>query len=255
MGRLNPLLYSPFLLQSFIWPVTKVVFGFFLHIKISGLENLKHLDKGVIFVSNHSSELDPIIVPACLPFLSRLMPMFYVARPAKFYVKSGWRKIFYGGFLFKLWGAYPAIEGKHDYGLSLKSHLKILRHKKSILIFPEGHKTRTGEIMIEEVRGGASYLSEATGFPIVPILICGLYDMTCREFFLRKREVKVIFGGSITAREIFSPAFVSSADSNQYKSSMKNVMRIVKNLDGSIDSRQSVPTFLKTPQREKKTLV
>ena len=252
MGRLNPLLYTPMLLQSLIWPATKVVFGFFFKLEVLGLQNLKHLKKGVIFVSNHSSELDAVIVPASLPFLSRLMPMFYVARPAKFYVKSGWRKLFYGGFLFKLWGAYPAIAGKHDYGLSLQAHLRVLRNNKSILIFPEGHKTRTGEIMIEDARGGAAYLSEKTGFPIVPVLISGYFNMSLKDFILRRRKVSIIFGGPLSVKDIFSPAFSYPREQNSYKSSMKNVMRIVKNLGTlSSDSVVTPSEYVSQNQSEK----
>src|SRR3989344_5971123 len=105
MRSTNPIfLKSPLVLQTAIWPATRFFFWLFLHLRVVGLENLKNLPKGVIFATNHSSELDPILVPASLPFLSKFMPMFYVSRPREFYSTSGWRWFLYGGLFFTLCG-------------------------------------------------------------------------------------------------------------------------------------------------------
>src|SRR3990167_11455141 len=103
MRSSNPIFLNlPLILQTAIWPIMRPLFWFFLHLKIIGCENLRSLPKGVIFASNHTSELDAILIPASLPFLSRFMPMFYVSRPREFYKNSGWRQLFYGGLFFKL---------------------------------------------------------------------------------------------------------------------------------------------------------
>lgn len=104
-GKLNRFFYiPPLILQTIVWPLTWFLFHFFGHLSVRGLSNLKDLDRGVIFASNHSNELEPVLLPASLPFLSRLMPMFYTSREHKFYTDFGWRKYIYGGTFFKLWG-------------------------------------------------------------------------------------------------------------------------------------------------------
>ncbi len=159
-------------------------------------------EQGVIFAANHSSELDPILVPAALPFLSPLLPIFYVSRPRVFYKTSGWRQFLYGGLLFKLWGAHsvrPAVGGA-DYAQSLAAHIQILKIGGSVLIFPEGRKTRDGNIQ-REAHGGVAYLARTTGMPVVPVRIFGDFNMTLGDFFLRRRRIVVVFGTPISLAE------------------------------------------------------
>ncbi len=204
-------LYSPLVLQTAIWPIVRPLFRFFLHLKISGLENLKSaynygrtyaIKKGVIFAVNHSSELDAVLVPASLPFLSPLMPMFYTSREQAFYRQSGWRQILYGGFLFKLWGSHALHSGKKDYEVSLQTHIKILEKGRSICIFPDGKRLPESDIGTI-AHGGIGYLAWRTKAPIVPVRISGAYRITPADFFLRRRSVSVAFGRSLSPAEIF----------------------------------------------------
>src|SRR3989344_2976057 len=79
----------PLVLQTLIWIPTRLILKFFLRFKIQGLENLEGLKGPVIFAVNHSSEWDPVLVPAALPFLSSLGPTFFTSRERKFYEKNG----------------------------------------------------------------------------------------------------------------------------------------------------------------------
>lgn len=223
-------LFTPFFLQTAIWPITRPLFKFFLHLKIEGLENLKNLDPGVVFVANHSSELDPVIVPASLPFLSKFMPMFYTSRPRDFYQNSGWRQIFYGGTIFKLWGAHSVISGHKDYGVSLSRHIYIVQHGHSVLIFPEGKTTTTGNVMIEEARGGVAFLSEKTELPIIPIFIENLWRISFSDFICRRRHVRVVFGKPMYARDLFENIKGAENHSNNYKKVSKICLEVIEKL-------------------------
>ncbi|TSC67750.1 MAG: 1-acyl-sn-glycerol-3-phosphate acyltransferase [Parcubacteria group bacterium Gr01-1014_73] len=195
---------SPLVLQTLIWVPTRLFFLFFGHLKVCGLENLKELkrdDKGVIFAVNHSGELDAVIVPAALPFLSRLMPMFYTSRERSFYKNCGWRQIFYGGLLFKLWGAHPVKIGLMNYELSLQTHVEIINHGNTVLIFPEGSTTKDGSL--KKGKGGVTYLAHQTGAPIVPIYIKGVFKLNTKEWFSRRRQVSITFGKPIALEELF----------------------------------------------------
>lgn len=192
---------SPLVLQTLIWIPTRLFFWFFGHLEIRGLENLRGLKKGVIFAVNHTGELDAIIVPASLPFLSHLMPMFYTSREKDFYQNCGWRKIFYGGLFFKLWGAHSVKVGLMNYKLSLQTHIEIVNHGNTVLIFPEGSTTKDG--YLKKGKGGIAYLSHITRAPIVPVYIKGLFGLNTKDWFSRRRRVKITFGQPIIPAELF----------------------------------------------------
>lgn len=212
---------SPLILQTAIWPITRQLFRFFVRLEVCGLENLLSYTNhprtrdicvddpkpcrencGVIFAVNHSSELDPILVPASLPFLSPLMPFFYTSRDQAFYKTSEWRQFFYGGFLFQLWGSHPVHSGKQSYEESLRTHIEILNKGHSVCIFPEGRKTKDGALGTE-AHGGVAYLAYRTDAPVVPVRTKGVFKMTLGDFLFRKRFVEIVFGKPFTSAELF----------------------------------------------------
>ncbi len=232
-------LYSPLILQTAIWPIVRPLFLFFLHLKIHGLENLrlantygrKYLLKkrGVIFAVNHSSELDAVLVPASLPFLSHLMPMFYTSREQQFYKKSGWRQMLYGGLLFTLWGSHALHSGKRDYERSLQTHITILEKGRSVCIFPDGKRLPESEIC-SIAHGGIGYLAWKTGAPIVPVRISGAYHTTPADFFLRKRSVSVSFGLPLSRVDLFGENETAPTP-DACKEAAQQVLRVIKNLN------------------------
>lgn len=201
--------YSPLILQTLVYPYTWVALRFFAHIRIRGLEHVRGMKSGVIFAVNHTSQLDPILIPATLPFLSRLMPMFYVSREKNFYLNAGEKdsifvKIFYGGNFFKLWGAYPATVGTGDYEIALRNHIRILNNKRSVCIFPEGKRTRNG--FLGEGKPGAAYLLWKTGSPVIPVAIHGNYKLSFYDFISRKAAITVSYGKPILPADVYTTA-------------------------------------------------
>lgn len=201
---------SPLILQTAIWPIVRPLFWFFLRLKVRGLENLTlarkydrtyMLKRGVIFATGHSSELDSVLVPASLPFLSPLMPMFYTSREWSFYKNSGWRKYFYGGFLFKLWGAHRLHSGKHDYETSLRTHIELLESGNSLCLFPDGRRLPENEIGTI-AHGGVGFLAWRTNALVIPVRITGIFHMSLYEFLTRKRTALVAFGKPIHPSEL-----------------------------------------------------
>ena len=191
---------SPLILQKVIWIPTRLILKFFVHLEIRGIENLYQIHQNVIFASNHSSELDPILLPASLPFWSRFSPIFYTSRLQSFYKNSGWKQIIYGGTLFKLWGAHPAYSGLKDYEKSLMNHICLLSEGKNLFIFPEGRITRDGAI--QHAHGGMAYLAERCKLSIVPIGISGAYKLSMRDFLMRRRKIILTFGKPIEQSEL-----------------------------------------------------
>ncbi|OGD67499.1 hypothetical protein A2442_03275 [Candidatus Campbellbacteria bacterium RIFOXYC2_FULL_35_25] len=220
---------APWVLQTTIWIPTRIFFKLFCSYKVKGLKNLKELEKncfGTIFAVNHSSELDPIMIPASLPFFSCLMPMFYVSREQKFYVSSGWRQHIYGGLFFRLWGAHNAYTGKKDYDIALRHHIQILKDGKSVCIFPEGRKTRDGEIA--EGRPGVSFLAYRTKSPVVPVRIRGLYKPHTQRDFLGRKKIEVIFGQPIYPNDLFGDKKEVSIE--EFKNAREVIMDKIREL-------------------------
>lgn len=190
----------PLLLQKFIWIPTRFILVIFGRVEIRGLEHLKGLQKPVIFASNHSSEIDPFMVPACLPFWSRFSPLFYITREKSFYSTNGWRKHLFGGLFINAWGGYSAQVGLNDYSKSLAEHLQIIKDGGSFCIFPEGGITKDGKL--QQGKGGTTYLSESANVPIIPVTVFGVYGMSVVDFFMRKRKITVTFGEKILPAQL-----------------------------------------------------
>lgn len=195
----RPYFISPYILQKLIWVPTRVILRFFVGYKISGLDNINLIKNNkAIFALNHTSELDPILLPASFPFFSKLFPMFYVSRNESFYSDLGWRKFFYGGMIFKMWGAYPVFSGQHDYHKSLINHIRIVNDGGSVCIFPEGRITKDGNI--QPAKGGIVYLSHITDTPVIPVRLNGAWKMSFKDFILRRRTVEITIGKPIVCK-------------------------------------------------------
>ncbi len=216
----------PCLLQNSVWIPTRIFLKFFARFEIRGFENIKNLSGPLIFASNHASELDPILVPASLPFLSKLLPVFYVAKKREFYRKDGTLGLIYGGAFFKLWGAYPVREGLKNYKLSLNIHLEMLKEKKCLLIFPEGKITKNGSI--GSAHGGIGYLAYATKSKVVPVAIEGNFRLNRKNFFLRKSKIIVTFGEPISPNSFFAGMKEPSVEECQFVA--EKIMTAVKKL-------------------------
>ena len=216
----------PLFLQTLIWIPARLVLIFFVGLKVRGVKNLKGLEKGVIFASNHANALDPILLPASLPWFSKLMPMFYTSRENAFY-KRKWMQIFFSsGLFFKVWGSYAVAIGVHNYEESLKSHMRILNDKHSLFIFPEGGVTKDGNF--QEAKGGVAFLTHKTNLPVVPVGINSTYKISWENFFLRKRKIVLNIGKPMYLKDIFDDKKEITID--DYKSGANKIMDEIKEL-------------------------
>ena len=191
---------APIICQKLIWVPTRLILKIFGHTKIYGLENLEGLKGPVIFAMNHSSEIDPFIVPSSLPFWSRFSPLFYATRERSFYDRNGWRKYLFGGLFINSWGGYTVLSGLRDYEKALQVHIAILREGGSFCVFPEGRITPDGTV--QPARGGVAYMAERAKCTIVPVGVSGAFRTRFKDFFSFKRHIKVNFGRPIFQEEL-----------------------------------------------------
>lgn len=220
----------PAIFQRFIWVPLRVSMSIFCSLKVEGVEHVKNIRGNMIIASNHSSELDPLLIVACLPFFSRHLPLFFTSREKDFYASMGWKRIIYGGTFFRMMGAYQAYVGLKNYELALRHHLKFINEGKNICIFPSGKRNLRGEK--PTAKGGVGFLARETQLPIMPILIQGLENLTLADFFSGKRKVTVTFGKPLYAKDIFQNAakVVIDTGRNDYEKAAAVLMEKIAQL-------------------------
>jgi 1-acyl-sn-glycerol-3-phosphate acyltransferase len=231
-------LYSvfPFALQKIIWIPTRILLVIFGRLKIVGLENLSSISGGAIFAMNHSSEVDPFMVPSSLPFFSPFSPIFYATREKSFYTRSGWRKHLFGGTFIKMWGGYGVRAGLHDYARSLEEHLVIAKAGGSFCFFPEGGITDDGKL--RPGKGGIGFMAHRSGLPVVPVALKGAFGMSLLDFFMRRRKLTIVFGKPIEY------AFPPEASVEAYKTYAGLLM---EEIGGLLDQQAAKPAVLQYP--------
>ncbi len=220
----------PAILQRLVWGPVRLTILLFAGLEIRGVENLKRVRGNMIIASNHSNQLDPILIVSCFPFFSRHLPLVFGSREKDFYAKSGWKRLVYGGTFFRLMGAHPMYGGLNNYEAALRPHIEFARKGESICIFPTG-KRRMPHVA-PRARGGVGYLAHTTNLPIVPVKIQGLEDMTFLSVWTGKHKVVVTFGEPLQAKDIFMNAnFIKLAqEENSYAEAAAVVMEKVEQL-------------------------
>ena len=220
----------PSILQHFIWLPTRFLLTIFCSLEIKNIENIENIQSNVILASNHISELDPVIIAGSLPFFSKHLPLFFTSREKEFYKNMGWKKTIYGGKFFKMWGSYQVYVGLENYEQALRHHLKIINGGKTISIFPSGKRVLQGEPLT--AKGGVSFLAQNTQLPIIPVLIQGAENISAKDFFSRKRKIRVIFGQPIYAKDIFKnpESIIMNDQQNDYETASAIVMEKIMQL-------------------------
>lgn len=194
--------------QILTWMVMRIVFLIFGKLSVTGLENIRDIKGSVIFAPNHANDMDPIFLRTALPIHSRQTSLYFITYPFKRYSEiadSKFTEILYKCIPFGLIGAVPFISGSGDYGVSLRSHIKLLRQGKSICIFPEGEVTKDGSL--GEPKGGVTYMAQVTHRPIIPVAISGTFQLTRKKFFTSRPHITVHFSRAQYAGDIVPTAY------------------------------------------------
>ncbi len=139
--------------------IIRTLFSLYFRVRVTGLAHCPE-DGAVIVVANHRSGFDPPMVGAIL------------RRPVHFMTKAELWSYPFLPLLFKYVHAYPVRRGRPD-RKAIRHSLDILRRGEIIVLFPEGHRTETGDL--QEARAGVVYLAQKTGCLVLPIGISGRY--------------------------------------------------------------------------------
>src|SRR5438270_1568722 len=185
----------------------------FCRLTVHDREHVRDLRGPAVFVANHVSALDAVVLAEALPARYRHRSVVVAAADSIF--KRKWE----ARLAQVTVDAFPIPRGG-----GARAHLdylkELLRNKWSVIIFPEGRLTVTGAI--GTFRKGAAILAVDTGVPIVPAHVDGMYEVMPRfRRVPRPGHVTVTFG---------DPVHPDHTD--DYDSLIARVERAVRHLAG-----------------------
>jgi len=165
-----------------------------VRVSVEGERNLAGLEGPFILVANHSSHLDAPLCVSMLPY--RVTKNMATAVAADYFYRTTWRSALTALFF----NSYPVERGKSR-GKSAGLSVTLLRQGVPLMIFPEGTRSRTGEM--SEFTPGAAALARALRIPIVPVALVGAHDaMPVGTFWPKsgRMPVKVLIGKPLRVR-------------------------------------------------------
>ncbi|KKI88807.1 acyl-phosphate glycerol 3-phosphate acyltransferase [Bacillus sp. SA1-12] len=146
-----------------LYPFARSVVAGFLkptyRIKVEGLENFPK-EGGVLLCTNHISNFDPPVVGITAP-----RKVFFMAKAELF-------KVPVLKDLLKNFGTFPVNRGGSDRE-ALRTGLKILKEGNVLGFFPEGTRSKTGEL--GKGLPGAGFFALRSDAAVVPCAIIGPY--------------------------------------------------------------------------------
>ena len=142
---------------------SKMFFSVYFRIKSEGKENIP--DGPVILAPNHQSFFDSLFVTSFLKKKQLAKTYFYAKEK---HIKQRWLK-----FLANRHNVI-VMDLNKDLKLSIQKLGELLKQKKNLIIFPEGTRTRDGEL--GSFKKTFAILSKELKIPVVPVSIKGAFE-------------------------------------------------------------------------------
>jgi 1-acyl-sn-glycerol-3-phosphate acyltransferase len=185
-------------------PLLKALLRGFFHILFIRVEveGAERLDPGEthIFVANHSSMLD-------VPLVAGFVPGFLRGIEAS--KQHGWP--LYGWVMGRLGNLPIQRDDVHASISTMRRAEAYLETGGSLIIFPEGHRSSTGELL--PFKKLPFHLAKRSGRPIVPVTIHGMFQVNNKNSpMVRPGTVSVRFQESMGPQEYQEMSVVELRD-------------------------------------------
>lgn len=173
------------------WLIFRVVFRLYFRWRVFNPERVP-LSGGAVLASNHASFLDPPLVGSGV---SR--PISFLARETLFrFPPMGW--------LLRKWGVVP-LDRDGGSAAGLRVILDRLHEGNAVILFPEGTRTRDGQI--QPARSGIGLIVIKSDAPVVPVRVFGTYEAFGRHALVPlPRRVAVKYGAPLPFTELRAEA-------------------------------------------------
>lgn len=174
-----------------------------VRVKVTGLEHIPK-KQPVIFMPNHQSYFD-------IPALVGYIPGSY-----RFIVKKEhFRTPILGPYTRNAGHLSVDREAGFEAHRTLEQAKEMIRKGRSLMVFPEGTRSRTG--LLGKFKRGGFAIAFSTGAPIVPVAITG-------SFGLLGKKVPLVTPGTIRIR-VGKPIHIKAGEASRelYKSTMDHV--------------------------------
>jgi 1-acyl-sn-glycerol-3-phosphate acyltransferase len=149
------------------WDVHKHVNQFCRSLTIEGQENVANVEGPLLIIANHTSHFDTVIALHVLP--PKIRGRTAVVAAADRMYREKWKGIKHS----LRYNAFPITRGGGREALAYSQWL--LHNCWSLLIFPEGKRSRTGELL--PFHGGPAILALGHHVPVLPIFIEGAINI------------------------------------------------------------------------------
>src|SRR5438067_267004 len=161
------------------WLGFRALYRFYFGWRVYNAERVP-LEGPVILASNHASYLDPPLVGAGIR-----RDINYLARESLFrFPVVGW--------VLRKWNSVP-VDREGGGAKGLKAILDRLLAGGAIILFPEGTRTRDGQL--QAARAGIGLAVIKSSAPVVPVRVFGTFEAYGRHMrFPRPRRVTVKYG-------------------------------------------------------------
>ena len=160
-----------------------------IRVRVEGLENITP-NAAAIYCVNHQSAMD--------------IPVLFVNLPVqfRFVAKRSLFNMPFMGWHLRRSGHIPVDRDRPREAMKgMRKVAKEIREGKSVLFFPEGHRSRDGQLL--PFKAGSFYIAILAGVPIVPITINGTPNVLKPDtYHVRAGQTEMIIHPAISTEGV-----------------------------------------------------
>ncbi len=163
---------------------------------VQGRENIP--DGPVMYAANHQGIFDAFVM---LTKMREPCGFFVKKEAASIPILSTWMR--------EMGCVFVDRKNPREAAKAVNEGAEIIKSGRSLVIFPEGQRSRNGEI--GEFKNGAFKIAKKTGCPIVPVAIDGTYKVWEEHKRIRKANIKVRILPAVEVKTMSREVFKSIA--------------------------------------------